>query len=70
MRRLIGLSLLLALAGATAASAQTVTVNFSVDQGAVTYRASGFLHGMNATTPTTALIAPLKPKFFRDADNS
>ncbi|MCK9618589.1 MAG: T9SS type A sorting domain-containing protein [Lentimicrobiaceae bacterium] len=43
----------------------TVMVDFSVDRGPVTYRASGFLLGISATTPSSALVNPLKPKFFR-----
>jgi hypothetical protein len=52
-----------------AAWAATITTDFSQDQGAVTYRGSGFLHGLNASTPADALIAPLKPKLMRHTSN-
>jgi len=47
---------------------ETVVVDFSVDLGPVTYRASGFLHGMAVTIPVQALVEPLKPKLFRGAE--
>jgi xylan 1,4-beta-xylosidase len=45
---------------------EKVTVDLSRDLGPVTYRASGFLHGMTATDPPQELVAPLKPKLFRN----
>jgi len=45
---------------------ETVVVDLSSDEGPVTYRASGFLHGMSAEQPPDQLVAPLKPKLFRD----
>ena len=56
-----------ASAGSPAVAApETVTVDLAVDEGPVTYRASGFLHGMTADEPSDRLVAPLKPKLFRD----
>jgi hypothetical protein len=46
-------------------SQEIVTVDLSVNNGPATNRASGFLHGMNSTTPSPTLVNPLKPKFFR-----
>ena len=58
--------LLLILFCAPLAHAQDkVTVDFSSDQGAVTYRASGFLNGMNSTVPLARLVNPIKMKFYR-----
>jgi len=45
---------------------ETVVVDLSSDEGPVTHRASGFLHGMSADEPPDRLVAPLKPKLFRD----
>ena len=54
-------------AGSSAAAApEIVVVDLSSDEGSVTYRASGFLHGMTADEPPDRLVAPLKPKLFRD----
>ena len=50
----------------TATAAEVVTVDFASDAGPVNYRASGFLHAMTPTMPDLELIAPLKPKLFRN----
>ena len=47
-------------------SPETVIVDLAVDEGPITYRASGFLHGMTGDEPPDHLVAPLKPKLFRD----
>ncbi len=66
IRGIAQLILLLALASVSQAqTADNVSVDFSSDQGAVTYRASGFLHGFNSTTPVSADITPLKPQSLR-----
>jgi hypothetical protein len=39
---------------------ENVTVDLSVNHGAPTYRASGFLHGFSTTEPIDDLITPLK----------
>ena len=70
----VGFPLLLCLAAllpagsaaAGAGPAEVVTVDFSVDLGPATYRASGFLHGMSEADPPHQLVAPLKPRLFRD----
>ena len=46
--------------------AEVVTVDFGADAGPATHRASGFLHAMTPTMPDVELIAPLKPKLFRN----
>lgn len=51
---------------APADTLETVVVDLSVDLGLATYRASGFLHGMTAMEPAQELVAPLKPKLFRN----
>jgi len=56
---------LVLFAAATIAKAETITVDFSSDQGPVTYRASGFLHGMNGTKPGASLVDLIKPHMFR-----
>lgn len=48
---------------------ETVSVDLTANNGAATYRASGFLHGMNNTTPVTGLVSPQKPRLFRFDDN-
>jgi hypothetical protein len=48
---------------------ESLTVDLSVNNGPVTYRASGFLHGMNSTTPSDALVSPMKARLFRFDDN-
>lgn len=60
-----GLLLLISPAFLFAQTAKTVIVNFASDQGAVTYRASGFLHGISGTKPPASLISPVKPKTLR-----
>jgi hypothetical protein len=66
LRVIAQLILLLVLSSVSQAqTADNVTVDFSSDQGAVTYRASGFLHGFNSTTPVSADITPLKPQMLR-----
>ena len=52
--------------GPDAGNTESVAVDFSVDLGPATYRASGFLHGMTPTAPELDLVAPLKPKLFRN----
>jgi hypothetical protein len=39
---------------------ENVTIDLSINNGAPTYRASGFLHGFSTTEPIDDLIAPLK----------
>ncbi len=46
-----------------------VTVNLGGVLGAVSYRASGFLHTMNTTLPTDAQLAPLKARFHRQSNS-
>jgi hypothetical protein len=61
------LTLLLALSSAAQAqTAENVTVDFSADQGAVTYRASGFLSGMNSVSPSNSSVTPMKARLFRN----
>lgn len=61
------LAMLVSAAFCSIANAETVTVDFGVDKGPVTYRASGFLHGVSYDgTPPDAKVLPLKPKLFRD----
>ncbi len=70
MKRLSLLTLFFLLA--TLARAQdNVTVDFSSDQGEVNYEASGFLHGMNSSTPSSADVNPMQGRLFRgdDTDN-
>src|ERR1700734_2026732 len=65
MRRalIIGVVLLFA---SVAHAQETVTINLGANNGAPTYRASGFLHGLNSTQPnSTTYVAPLKPKELR-----
>jgi len=63
--------LLLLASVAQAQTVQTVTVDYSVNNGPVTYRASGFLHGITSTTPPAAVVNPMNGKLFRgdDADD-
>lgn len=60
-RPLIFLLLLTAFAGS-----ETITIDFANDQGPMAYRGSGFLVGMNSTTPVDSIVVPLKPRLFRD----
>jgi len=48
------------------APSEIVVVDLASDEGPVIYRASGFLHGMTDDEPPDRLVAPLKPKLFRD----
>jgi hypothetical protein len=49
------------LGGVVASSPdETVTVDFSVNNGTATWRESGFLHGFSTTEPLDDLITPLK----------
>jgi Glycosyl hydrolases family 39 len=62
----IALFVLLSVASvAKAQTPETVTVVYSANNGPATYRASGFLHGMNSTSPITGDITPLKPQTLR-----
>ena len=65
----IGLCLAALLGCALSVSAtradETVVVDFGVDCGPVTYRGSGFLHGMSTTEPPSAMLDPIKPRMFR-----
>ncbi len=51
------------------AGAEVLTIDFADDQGAMAYRGSGFLVGINATQPADSLIAPLKPQLMRNDVN-
>lgn len=48
---------------------ETITINLATNNGAASYRASGFLHGINLTTPADSLVTPMKSKLFRFDDN-
>jgi hypothetical protein len=47
------------------AATETVTIDLAGDQGAITHRASGFIHALDQNTPPTALVEPLKAQLFR-----
>lgn len=47
------------------ATAETITIDFANDLGPVTYRASGFLHGMSTTVPADSMVSLLKPRLMR-----
>jgi len=51
--------------GLAAWAQETVTIDLSVDNGPATYRASGFLHGMDSTAPDGKIVNPVKGKLFR-----
>ena len=40
-------------------------IDFSVNNGAASYRASGFWNGINSTAPSPALVNPTKPRLMR-----
>jgi len=73
--RALILSVLLASAGLAAAllalpahaANETVTVNFALNGGTPTYRASGFIYGVsqNAATPATSNLSSIKTRFMR-----
>lgn len=44
---------------------EIVTVDLNTNTGPVTYRSSGVLHSISASSPSTDLIAPLKTKLWR-----
>jgi len=52
---------------ALGAANETVTVNFALNGGAPSYRASGFIYGLsqNATTPAQTLLSQIKVRFMR-----
>ncbi len=52
----------------TQVAAEEVTVDFATDLGPVTYRASGFLHGITPAAPGHDLAEALKPRLFRSAE--
>ncbi len=64
---LASLGLLAALASPARAANETVTVDFALNGGAPTYRASGFIYGVsqNAATPATANLTGIKTRFMR-----
>jgi len=53
--------------GIAAAANETVTVNFALNGGTPTHRATGFIYGLaqNATTPAQTLLSQIKVKFMR-----
>lgn len=51
-------------------ASETVTVNFAVDRGPATQRASGFLHSISNTQPAAAFVNPVKPRLFRCAQST
>jgi hypothetical protein len=58
-------ALLLLTSAVKAQTVETVTVDFSANNGPVTYRASGFLHGMNSTAPSNADVVPMNGQLWR-----
>ena len=59
-------SLLLLFAGMVhVAGAETVAVDFAVNNGPATHRASGFLHSISTEQPDDQVVRPLMPRLFR-----
>ena len=59
-------SLLLLFAGMVhVAWAETVAVDFAVNNGPATHRASGFLHSISTEQPDDQVVRPLMPRLFR-----
>jgi hypothetical protein len=64
---LVVVGLLIAPAGTAYAAADSMTVNFALNGGAPTYRASGFIYGLSqsASTPAVSLQTGIKVKQMR-----
>lgn len=63
---LLGVALILAV-GAADLRAETVTVDFTADNRAAQFKASGTLHGLSATDPLDCYVRPLRLKLCRAA---
>lgn len=55
----------IAMLAAVSQISASVTVDFAQDKGPMDYRASGFLHSISATVPSTAYLETLHPKLWR-----
>ena len=65
LRMLVMVAAILVCMDATHVVAETITVDFGVVKGQVTYRASGFLHGISVEAPDDQWVRQLKPGLFR-----
>ncbi len=63
---LVSIICLILLVVTQARAQETVTVDLSVNNGPVTYRASGLHYGLRGTTPASGFVTPLKLKEVRN----